>query len=282
MSLFTSISAAIRTRHGRFSGTSARPRLVVNQAGVDCLNNAMLSTGTVGSVRRGESLYFYQPLPVEGGNDLRDDVLGPDDLYIRLSTTSSDMWEPELGIVWGSSKAKGTVPLAMEVDVPYKLSSDPKEGLVSAPLKRVIMGTDDTLIHRLLAVFVTYDAPYAGTDDSVSLRVTTSQGKVANYVISDTPQTDLEIDTANIYEIPVERPFRRSELRDSASAEMKLTIHGSDKWVPKKIFLFGLDHAEERPEHVVALTKMYDPGPLSADPTEGVPSLILPVERNAP
>ncbi len=278
MGLFTSVSAAIRTRHGRFSGTSTRPRLVINQAGVDCLNSAMLSTGTVGSVRRGESLYFYQPLPVEGGGELRDDMLGADDLYVRLSTTSSDMWEPELGIVWGMSKEKGTVPLAMEVDVPYKLSSNPKEGVVSAPLKRVVPGTDDTLIRRLLAVLVTYDAPYAGTDDPISLRVITKQGKVADYVISDTPQTDLEIDTANIYEVPVDLPFRRGELRGNASAEMKLTIHGSDKWVPKKIFLFGLDQAEERPEHVVPLTKMHDPGPLSADPSEGVPALALPVE----
>jgi hypothetical protein len=198
----------------------------------------MLSVGTVGSVRRGESL------------------------------------------VWGSSKTLGTIPLALETDVEYVLSSDPGEGVMSAPLGRVYAGTDDTLIRRLLLVVVTYDAPYAGTDDPISLRITTKQAKVAEYVISDTPQTDLEIDSANIYEVPVDAPFRRSELRESEAAEVKLTIHGSDKWVPKKIFLFGLDQPTEKPETVVPLVRAYDPGPLSADPTEGVPSLILPVESN--
>jgi len=280
MGLFTSVSAAVRTRHGRFSGTSARPWIVINQSGVDRLNNAMLSVGTVGSVRRGESLYYYQPLPVDERGDLRDDRLAPDDLYVRFSTTSADMWEPELAIVWGSSKTLGTIPLALETDVEYALSSDPGEGAMSAPLQRVDAGTDDTLIRRLLLVVVTYDAPYAGTDDPISLRITTKQAKVAEYVISDTPQTDLEIDCANIYEVPVDAPFRRSELRESEAAEVKLTIHGSDKWVPKKIFLFGLDQPTEKPETVVPLVRVYDPGPLSADPTEGVPSLTLPVESN--
>jgi hypothetical protein len=278
MDLFTSISAAIRTRHGRFSGTSARPWIVVNQSGVDLLNNAMLSTGTVGSVRRGESLYYYQPLPVERRGDLSDDRIGPADLYIRLSTTSSDLWEPELAIVWGSSKQHGAVPLALDMSLVQGLSCDPAEGVVSVPVRRVYAGTDDTLIHSLLLVLVTYDAPYAGTDDPISLRVMAPEGKAVDHIISDTPQTDLEIDTANIYEVPVDSPFSRGELRKSEAAEIKLSIHGSDKWVPKKIFLFGLDHPPERPEHVVLLSRMYDPGPLSADPSEGVPSLILPVE----
>ncbi len=278
MGFFTSVSAAIRTRHGRFSGTSSRPRLVITQSNVDRLNRAMLSTGTVGSVRRGESLYYYQPLPADDDGKIRDDLIGPEDLYVRLATTSSDLWEPELAVVWASTKSRATIPLALAMDLQDKLSSDPAEGSVSAPIRRVKVGTDETLMHRLLMVLVTYDAPYAGTDDPISLRVTTSRGKVVDHIISDTPQTDLEIDTSNTYAMPVETPFRRSELREDEKSEIKLTIHGTDKWVPKKLFLFGLDQASEEPEAVVPLVKLYDPGPLSADPTEGVPSLTLPLE----
>ncbi len=277
MGLFTSISAAIRTRHGRFSGTSGRPWIIVNQSGVDLLNAPMLSSGTVGRVRRGESLYFYQPLPGEGGLSGKDDLIEPEDLYVRLATTSSDRWEPELAIVWATSKEKGTVPLAIETDMPCRLSTNLREGSVSAPIRRVQPGDDETTIEQLLLVVVTYDAPYAGTDDPVSLRVTTPETTPVDYVIKDTPQTDLEIDTANIYEIPVDIPFRRGQLRGSEDAQIRLTIHGSDKWVPKKLFLFGLGHPAERPVTVVPLVKIRDPGPLSVNPAEGVPSINLPV-----
>lgn len=277
MGILTSVSAAVRTRHGRFSGTSARPWIIVNQSGVDLLNTPMLSSGTVGRVQRGESLYYYQPLPGEGRLSGTDDQIDDQDLYVRLATTSSDQWEPELAIVWATSKSKGVVPLAIETDMPYRLSTNLREGSVSAPVRRVIPGDDNTTIERLLLVVVTYDAPYAGTDDPVSLRLTTPDATPVDYVISDTPQTDLEIDTANTYEIPTELPFRRGQLKQGGNAQIKLTIHGSDKWVPKKLFLFGLDHPTQRPTTVVPLAKIRDPGPLSADPAEGVPSITLPV-----
>ncbi|MGD8700419.1 MAG: hypothetical protein PVJ43_14075 [Gemmatimonadales bacterium] len=277
MGLLTSVSAAVRTRHGRFSGTSARPWIIVNQSGVDLLNTPMLSSGTVGRVQRGESLYYYQPLPGEGRLSGTDDQIDHQDLYVRLATTSSDQWEPELAIVWATAKSKGVVPLAIETDMPYRLSTNLREGSVSAPVRRVRPGDDDTTIERLLLVVVTYDAPYAGTDDPISLRLTTRDDMLVDYVISDTPQTDLEIDTANTYEIPTELPFRRGQLKQGGNAQIKLTIHGRDKWVPKKLFLFGLDHPTQRPTTVVPLAKIRDPGPLSADPAEGVPSIILPV-----
>jgi hypothetical protein len=277
MGSFTSVSAAVRTRHGRFSGTSARPWIIVNQSGVDLLNTPMLSSGTVGRVQRGESLYYYQPLSGEGRLSGTGGRIGAEDMYVRLATTSSDKWEPELAIVWATSKEKGTVPLAIETDMPYRLSTNLREGCVSAPIRRARLGDDETTIERLLLVVVTYDAPYAGTDDPVSLRLTTCDATPVDYVITDTPQTDLEIDTANIYEIPVDLPFNRGQLRGTGDEQIRLTIHGSDKWVPKKLFLFGLDHPTERPATVVPLAKLRDPGPLSADPAEGVPSITLPV-----
>ena len=162
------------------------------------------------------------------------------------------------------------------MDMADALSTNLRKGSVSVPVRRVRLGTDETWIERLLLVVVTYDAPYAGTDDAISLRVNAGTSLV-DHVITDTPQTDLEIDTANIYEIPVDSPFRRGQLKEIEDAEIKLTLHGSDKWAPKKLFLFGLDQPSDRPDSVVPLVKLRDPGPLSANPAEGVPFIRLPV-----
>ncbi|MGD8866971.1 MAG: hypothetical protein PVI01_05065 [Gemmatimonadales bacterium] len=277
MGQLTSISAAVRTRHGRFSGTSGFPWIIVNQSGIDLLNNPMLSAGTVGNFHRGESLYYYQSLPREGGPEGNDVQTGSNDLYVRIATTSSDRWDPELMIVWATTKQEVVLPLAIETDMTASLSTNPREGSVSVPIRRVQRGMNETVIERLLLVVVTYDAPYAGTDDPISLQVTTPDATLVNHVITDTPQTDLEIDTANVYEIPVDSPFQRGQLREVKGARVKLTLHGSDKWAPKKLFLFGLDRPTTRPVSVVPLVKIRDPGPLSANPAEGVPFIILPV-----
>jgi hypothetical protein len=277
MGLFTSISAAVRTRNRRGSGTRASPWIIVNQAGSDRMSESLLVPGSVGSLRRGECLYYFQPLPARDLGDLHDDPIGPGDLYVRLAMTSSDVWEPELILVWGRSKEKGVIPLAMDIDPPFALSADRRKGFVSVPVPRVEPGAADLPIQRLLLVVVTYDAPYAGTDDPIWLRVQTPAGRAVYHVVTDTPQTDLEINTANIYEIPVERPFTKAELHGSEGGGVTLGILGSDKWVPKRINLFGLDEPAARPKRVVPLARLRDPGPLSVDPKEGVPAINLPV-----
>ena len=278
MGLITSVAAAVRTHQRRFSGTKGRPWMVVNQEGVDRVNQAMWSPESVGSLQRAQSYYYFQRLPTEGTGELHDDAIGPGDLYVRFATNTNDLWEPELAIVWARSKEKGLIPLAMEMDLAQGLSGNSQEGVVSIPVQRVEMGADDWEIRRMLLVVVTYDAPYSGTDDPIWLRVHTDAGRVAYHVITDTPQTDLEINTANIYEVPVDEPFTRAQLKESEAGEITLGILGSDKWVPKKIVLFGLDHPTESPRYVVPLVQMYEPGPLSADPTEGVPAITLSLE----
>jgi hypothetical protein len=278
MGAFTSIAAAICTRDRRFSGGSAWPWLVINQGDADCVNQTVLPPQAVGRIKRGECLYYYETLPLEGLSDLRDDLTGPGDLYVRLVTCSSDLWEPELALVWGRSREKGIIPLALDMDLPHGLSCNKREGFPSVPIRRVSCGADDRPIHRLLLVLVTFDAPYAGTDDPISLSITTDRGPVVHHVVTDTPQTDLEIDTANIYDIPVNVPFTKGELAASEAGEMALGIRGSDKWAPKKLFLFGLDEASGQPNHVVPLARMIEPGPLSLNASEGVPAISLTPE----
>ncbi len=277
MGFFASISAAIRTDRERFSGTGARPSLVVNQHGVDRLNQPLLTHTTVGELERAQSIYCLHSLRDRPQMDIEDDRIGPDDLYVRLTTNSSDVWRPELVMVWGWSRERKTVPLALDTNPRHALSLDAKEGVSSMPVRRVEVGDSEMPIERLLLVVVTYAAPYAGTDDPIWLRVTTPDGPATHHLITDTPQADLEINSANIYEVPVTRPFCRNEV-ESGAGEMRLGISGSDKWVPRIIMLFGLEGVAGDPNRVVSLVRLCDPGPLSTDPTEGVPSLPLPVE----
>jgi hypothetical protein len=278
MGAFTSISAAVRTRDGRKSGTSASGRLTIIQRGRDLLDREMKSAETVGSLRRRECLYYFEALPPEGAENLTDELIGPEDLQVRLGFDEIGSWEPELALVWARSREKGTIPLALDMGLNATLSGDERVGVPSTDVRRVYAGAGGTLIRRLLFVVVTYDAPYAGTDDPIWVRVKTDAGVVAHHVVTDTPQTDLEIDTANIYEMPVDVPFAKDDLACSEAGEIRLGIHGSDKWVPKRVLLFGLDDASGTPHTVVPLVRLSDPGPLSADATEGVPSIVLTID----
>ncbi|UCC71084.1 MAG: hypothetical protein JSV86_11885 [Gemmatimonadota bacterium] len=238
----------------------------------------MRSPETVGSLKRKECLYYFEALPLEGMEDIRDDRLGPDDLQVRLAFDEYETWEPGLALVWARSREKGTIPLALDMGLTDALSGDERAGVSSLPVRRVTSGAADTPIRRMLLVVVTYDAPYAGTDDPIWVRIRADAGLVAHHIVTDTPQTDLEIDTANIYELAVEVPFTKGELAASKTGEIRLGIHGSDKWVPKRICLFGLDEVSHAPQRVVPLVRISDPGPLSADPTEGVPSIVLALD----
>jgi hypothetical protein len=278
MGAFTSISAAIRTRTGRKSGTSASARLIIIQRGRDLLDRELRSAETVGSLRRSECLYYFEALPLEGVEDLSDDLVGPEQLQVRLGFDQLGTWEPELALIWARSRDKGTIPLALDMRMTARLSGDERVGVPSTDVRRVVAGADDTLIRRMLLVVVTYDAPYAGTDDPIWVRVNTAAGVVAHHIVTDTPQTDLEIDTANIYEMPVDVPFTKQDVASSDSGEIRLGIHGSDKWVPKRVLLFGLDEPSGAPHTVVPLVRLSDPGPLSVDPTEGVPSIVLALD----
>jgi hypothetical protein len=226
MGAFTSISAAIRTRTGRKSGASAPARLTVIQRGRDVLDREMKSVETVGSLRRSECLYYFEALPLEGVENLSDDLVGPADLQVRLGYDGIGSWEPELALVWARSRERGTIPLALDMKLTGTLSGDERVGVPSIDVRRIYAGAGDTYVRRLLLVVVTYDAPYAGTDDPIWVRIKTDVGVVAHHVVTDTPQTDLEIDTANIYEMPVRVPFTKDDLARSDAGEIRLGIHG--------------------------------------------------------
>ena len=59
----------------------------------------------------------------------------------------------------------------------------------------------------------------------------------------------------------------------------RLRILGTDAWLPKTVFVFGLDTPSGRPNDVVTLASVpeWELGWLSTDPSEGSASVMLPL-----
>ena len=178
------------------------------------------------------------------------------------------------------------MPIAIETEINTKLSidKDDTEAKPSMPVKLVAKGDRNMQINRLMLLVMTEgtsstSSPHE-TDDPIELEVTTSDGIAVKFEIPDTPQLDLERGQANLYSIPVSVPFsKRSLNRDS----IVLRIKGSDRWLPSKLFLFGLDDAMGRPEAIVPLVHIpnWTLDSLSSDSSEGEEQVTLPlvVER---
>jgi hypothetical protein len=131
-------------------------------------------------------------------------------------------------------------------------------------------------INRVLLVTGT-GRDSAATDSPVRVRITNQSGTlVVDHTIPDTPQADFEGFEGNVYFVPVITPFRRSQLTD---ASVELSIGGDDVWRPIVVVLFGLDTGSGQPTEMVPLVHLHPwPfGPLSTDPSEGVPSAVLPL-----
>ena len=89
----------------------------------------------------------------------------------------------------------------------------------------------------------TADKEDAGTDDKIELRIVNSDGLLAvNHVFPDTSQSDLERAQANLYYVPVNIPFSKIELRETA---IRLRILGQECVVAFTV-LFSLASAKRK------------------------------------
>ena len=153
------------------------------------------------------------------------------------------------------------------------------KGKLSFAPTRVQPGAANTVIRRLLVVMTTADKEDAGTDDKIQLRIVNSDGLLAvNHIFPDTSQSDQERAQANLYYVPVNIPFSKTELsRDS----IRLSILGRDAWLPDRFFLFGLSEEEggQPPEFVVPIVHLptWPLSTLSMQPGEGQEEVILPI-----
>jgi hypothetical protein len=196
---------------------------------------------------------------------------------IRLGIRGHDAWAPEHVLLIGRTQPSFTpgqiVALAMETEISSWLSSDNDEGHLTMRLRLVSPGNSASLIQRVLLLIYTDGGNDVETENSVQLQIGAGGGIVLSKTITD----DLNRLTAHWYFLDVDTPFTQAGM--IANGSIRLRILGTDAWLPKTVFVFGLDTASGRPNEVVTLASVpdWELGWLSNDPSEGSPSVLLPL-----
>jgi hypothetical protein len=195
---------------------------------------------------------------------------------IRLGIRDDDAWGPKHALLLGSTP-RGVIALAMETDLDRWLSTDSSEGKLTMPMRLVSVGSSATLIRRVILLVYTESAN-SPTDDHIQLEITAGGSLVLQQEIPDTSQDDLEEYTANWYFLDVSVPFTRGDVL--ANGGIKVRILGKDAWIPTRLFVYGLDTAEGRPNEVIHLVSIpeWNLGTLSTQDNEGQPFVDLPVD----
>lgn len=201
---------------------------------------------------------------------------------VRIGVRDDDAWAPGDVLLFGHSAAQFSsgvaVPLAMETGLTEWLSTDPSEGALTVPLRRVDPGDSNTVIRRVLLLVHTQWGNWdTGTDSAIQLEIFAGENLILREEIDDTAQSDLEKATSNWYVMDAPVPFTRGEVQ--AGGRIVLSILGSDAWKPMVLFVFGLDTATGRPNQVVSLASLpvWGPRSMSTDSSEGDASVELPV-----
>jgi hypothetical protein len=208
------------------------------------------------------------------------------DSSIRIGVRGSDAWGPSDVLVFGHSLAATdvAVPLAFAAGLTQFISTDPSEGPLTIPLRRVEPGDASTVIRRVLLLVHTQwsgggviPGGSSGTDSPIQLEVFAGENLVLREEIHDTSQADLERGESNWYVMDSLVPFTRGEVQ--AGGRIVLSILGDDAWKPMMLFVFGLDTESGRPNRVVSLVSLpiWGPRGMSTDTSEGDPSVDLQV-----
>jgi hypothetical protein len=193
---------------------------------------------------------------------------------IRVGIRSDDAWAPENIFLFGNAE-RGVRALAIETDINKWESTDASEGKLTLPLRLVSAGSSSTVIQRVMLIVYTGSGD-SETDGDVVLDIRSGSNLVLHKQIHDTEQDDFEAYTTN-WHIFSTGAFTRGEILSNGSIE--LSILNTDAWIPKSLFVFGLDTASGRPNEVVSLVNMpyWNLGALSTDSSEGKSSVALPV-----
>jgi hypothetical protein len=268
MSHLDRIWTGITTRTAEDSGTDDAIEIVINENGIDRLRRTIGDTEQDDLEDGGANLYT---MDVAANNIVPENLTNSS---IRVGLKGGDAWRPEDIFMWGRRLTGGAViPLALETNITTQLSTEAGEGASSMPLRRVALGARTMQINRLFMLMTTSTSDDAGTDNTITLQITTT-GLVVDFDSEDTSQEDLETSQANFYEVPVITSFSKASI-----AMIRLEINGNDGWLPSSFFLFGVDDAEGRPEFVVPLVHLpsWAFGWMSTDSSEGVTRVQLPL-----
>jgi hypothetical protein len=143
------------------------------------------------------------------------------------------------------------------------------------PVRHVGSGNANTVIRRVLLLAYTDRADDVDTESDVTLQIFASGQLMLDQKLSH----DFQRARAYWHFLEVERPFTRADIVTKGS--MHLGILGTDAWLPKTVFIFGLDTEEGRPAEVVTLSAIpeWNLGWLSTDASEGANSVPLPLSN---
>lgn len=198
---------------------------------------------------------------------------------VRLGLRGDDAWAPKHVMLIGRAQADFTpgrfLALAMETEIERWMSADSDEGRLTMPMRRVAAGTSNTMIRRVLLLVYTDRGSDIDTESDVKLQIFASGQLMLDQKISH----DFDQVRAYWHFLDVERPFTRADI--ASKGAIKLSILGTDAWLPMTVFVFGLDTEEGRPREVVTLSAIpkWELGVLSTDPSEGAASVSLPISN---
>lgn len=300
MSALDRLWFAMVTRNRSISGTDSPIGLVLNVNGVDRINHLFGRDTLQKDQERGQANLY--PLDVSAAG-IDDDEL--DSSYVRIGTSLPNTWEPETVFVWGERSVRLSdpeiAPIAFETSIEMQLHHMPRDAFrtphfplteaPSMPIRPAVKGDANARITQVILIVetigvrdegffgsvTTKEVAEAGTDDALELEIVNDDGTVLRHQIPETPQDDLENGQANIYFLSGAIPFTRRSLR---SDSITLRILGDDAWLPRRLFLFGLDEdaSTRGPSAIVPLVHLPDwtLGRLSTDSNEGKNEIHLP------
>jgi hypothetical protein len=257
MAIIDKLWLATRTRDKDDAGTDAKLlNLTVNVDGEDLLDIHFpfmrASGGNLGPdsgwLSRAQAAISDPDLPLP--TQIESSLLT--NSSIRLGIRTDNAWAPEAILLLGNTSSPVGTPdeiiaLAIETEIGNWLSTDPDEEKLTMPLRLVSPGSSTTLINRVMFLCYTYSP--AGTDDPVQLQITAGGNLVFDRTIIDTKQDDFEDYTGNWHFLKPLVPFTRGD--GISNGEITINVLETDAWLPKMLFLYGLDTPSGRPNEVV-------------------------------
>src|SRR5262245_34998543 len=201
----------MKTAVGSDTGTDDSIVLIVNEGGepVDAVHFTLPDTAQNDQESGQANLYrieLHDETPHEGRTF---DTLKLNDSSIRVGIRGDDVWSPGSCLVWGEATDDNIIPLALNVvkqgfmdseSSTMRISTDRDEGRTSFCVKRVQAGDDFTGSTRLILLLLTANQDNAGTNDTITLKITDTLGLVhLEHTFTDTFQDDLERAQANFY-----------------------------------------------------------------------------------
>ena len=277
MPIVDNLWLAALTKNEEDAGSRNLFNLIVNIDGLDVFDQDFILgwrvTGPAGLADGQAGLQQSQPLsmPFEAAALTNSSV--------RLGIRGDNAWAPEHILLIGRTQPlwepDRTIALAMETDLTDWLSSHTSEGHLTMRVRLVGAGSSTTVIRRVLLLVYTDKGNNVQTENSIQLQIGAGGAIVLHQSISD----DLNQYTAHWFFLDVEAPFTREDIASNGS--IRLSILGTDAWLPKSVFVFGLDTQTGRPNEAVTLASVpeWHMGWLSTVLQEGNPSVPLPLSN---